>query len=56
MRQAMVYAILLLLMYIPPYTMLKASSPLALLLYWTALGIAGLAYAWVETRGWGKSG
>ena len=56
MRQAVVYAVLLLLMYIPPYAVLKASSPLTLLLYWVTLGLAGLSYAWVETRRWARSG
>ncbi|MCE4601777.1 MAG: hypothetical protein F7C08_02145 [Desulfurococcales archaeon] len=56
MRPAVVYAVLLLLMYVPPYTMLKASSPLTLLLYWVTLGLAGISYAWVVTRRWTRSG
>lgn len=56
MKQAMVYGAILLLMYIPPFTLLKGGSPLWLLAYWTLLGLAAIAYSWVETRRWGRSG
>ncbi len=54
--QALILALLLALMYVPPYTLLADASPALLLAYWTLIGLSAVAYVWLETRGWVKSG
>ena len=54
--QTLVLALLLALMYIPPYTLLAEAPPALLLTYWTLIGLATVVYVWLETRGWVRSG
>lgn len=47
---ATAFALLLALMYIPPYTILKQAPPLTLYAYWLALSLASLALAALVLR------
>lgn len=40
---AAIYALVLLLMYIPPYTLLRNATPLTLYAYWSLLALTALA-------------
>ena len=40
-----IYLLLVLLMYIPPYTILASSRPLVLYAYWTAIALLALAFS-----------
>ena len=40
---ATLYALVLLLMYIPPYTLLREAAPLTLYAYWSLLALMALA-------------
>lgn len=51
-----VYAMLLALMYLVPYTMLRDAGGWLLYSFWAALGIVALAVSWAATRGWGGGG
>jgi len=49
---ALVFAALLLLMYLPVFGLVELQG-LALYMYWTLTALAGLATAWFATRRWG---
>ncbi len=53
---ALIQALLLLLAYIVPYSLLGDSSDWSLYAFWAALGVASLVVAWAGTRGWGRGG
>ena len=54
-QDALVYMLLLVLMYMPIVTR-SPSSPAVLLAYWILVAVAGLGYTWLRSRGWGSSG